>query len=95
MSEKVILAYSGGLDTTAIIPWLKETYGYDVVCCCIDVGQGNELEDLDQRAISCVQASFTLKILQMNLQMITSCLALRLVQFMKTAIFLVHQWLDH
>ena len=53
MSEKVILAYSGGLDTTAIIPWLKETYGYDVVCCCIDVGQGNELEDLDQRAISC------------------------------------------
>ena len=30
--EKVVLAYSGGLDTTAIIPWLKETYGYDVIC---------------------------------------------------------------
>ena len=33
MKEKVVLAYSGGLDTTAIIPWLKETYGYEVVCC--------------------------------------------------------------
>lgn len=36
MKEKVILAYSGGLDTTAIIPWLKETYNYDVVCVCAD-----------------------------------------------------------
>mgnify|MGYP000290858682 FL=1 len=42
--EKVILAYSGGLDTTAIIPWLKETYNFDVVCVCIDVGQESELE---------------------------------------------------
>ena len=50
MKEKVILAYSGGLDTTAIIPWLKETYDYDVVCCCIDCGQGNELDGLEERA---------------------------------------------
>ncbi len=50
MKEKVILAYSGGLDTTAIIPWLKENYDYDVVCCCIDVGQGNELDGLEDRA---------------------------------------------
>ncbi len=50
MAEKVILAYSGGLDTTAIIPWLKETYQYDVVCVCIDVGQESELEGLDERA---------------------------------------------
>ena len=48
--EKVILAYSGGLDTTAIIPWLKETYGYDVVCVCADCGQGNELDGLEERA---------------------------------------------
>ena len=48
--EKVVLAYSGGLDTTAIIPWLKETYGYEVVCCCIDCGQGEELDGLDERA---------------------------------------------
>ena len=50
MREKVVLAYSGGLDTTAIIPWLKENYDYDVVCCCIDCGQGNELDGLDERA---------------------------------------------
>ena len=48
--EKVVLAYSGGLDTTAIIPWLKETFNYDVVCCCIDCGQGEELDGLDERA---------------------------------------------
>ncbi len=50
MKEKVILAYSGGLDTTAIIPWLKEFYDYDVVCVCIDCGQGKELDGLEERA---------------------------------------------
>ena len=50
MKEKVILAYSGGLDTTAIIPWLKENFDYEVVCCCIDCGQGNELDGLEERA---------------------------------------------
>lgn len=50
MKEKVILAYSGGLDTTMIIPWLKENYDYDVVCVCINVGQGNELDGLEERA---------------------------------------------
>ena len=34
MKEKVVLAYSGGLDTTALIPWLKETFDYEVICCC-------------------------------------------------------------
>ncbi|MGN0485445.1 MAG: argininosuccinate synthase [Lachnospiraceae bacterium] len=50
MKEKVVLAYSGGLDTTAIIPWLKENYGYDVICCCVNCGQGEELDGLDERA---------------------------------------------
>ena len=50
MKEKVVLAYSGGLDTTAIIPWLKEHFGYEVICCCVDCGQGNELDGLDERA---------------------------------------------
>ncbi len=50
MKEKVVLAYSGGLDTTAVIPWLKETFDYDVICCCVDCGQGNELDGLEQRA---------------------------------------------
>jgi argininosuccinate synthase len=50
MKEKVVLAYSGGLDTTAIIPWLKEHFDYDVVCCCIDCGQADELDGLEERA---------------------------------------------
>ena len=48
--EKVVLAYSGGLDTTAIIPWLKENFDYEVICCCIDCGQGEELDGLEERA---------------------------------------------
>ena len=54
MSEKVVLAYSGGLDTTAIIPWLKENFGYEVICCCVNCGQGEELEDdnLEERALA-------------------------------------------
>ena len=52
-NEKVILAYSGGLDTTAIIPWLKENYGYDVICVCIDCGQEEELDHLEDRAKYC------------------------------------------
>lgn len=50
MKDKVILAYSSGLDTTAIIPWLKENYDYDVICVCADVGQESELEGLEERA---------------------------------------------
>lgn len=46
-NKKVVLAYSGGLDTTVIIPWLKENYNYDVIAACIDVGQGNETEGLE------------------------------------------------
>ena len=50
MKEKVILAYSGGLDTTALIPWLKENFDYEVICCCVNCGQGNELDGLEERA---------------------------------------------
>ena len=50
MKEKVVLAYSGGLDTTTLIPWLKETFDYEVICCCINCGQGEELDGLDERA---------------------------------------------
>ena len=48
--EKVVLAYSGGLDTTTLIPWLKEHFDYDVVCVCIDCGQEEELTGLDKKA---------------------------------------------
>ncbi len=52
MKEKVVLAYSGGLDTTAIIPWLKENFDYEVICVCADCGQGEELDGLEERALS-------------------------------------------
>ena len=55
--KKVILAYSGGLDTTTIIPWLKETYNYDVICVCVNVGQGKETDGLEERAKSCGAAA--------------------------------------
>ena len=48
--NRVLLAYSGGLDTSIIIPWLKENYGCAVVCCAADVGQGDELEPLHEKA---------------------------------------------
>ena len=51
--EKVVLAYSGGLDTTAIIPWLKENFDYEVVCVCVDCGQAEELDGLEERALVC------------------------------------------
>ena len=49
--KKVILAYSGGLDTSIIIPWLKENYGCEVICMAADLGQGEELSPLNEKAI--------------------------------------------
>ena len=48
--KKIVLAYSGGLDTSVILTWLKETYGAEVVAFCADVGQGEELGALDEKA---------------------------------------------
>ena len=48
--DRVLLAYSGGLDTSIIIPWLKENYGCAVVCVAADVGQGEELAPLHEKA---------------------------------------------
>lgn len=51
--KKVVLAYSGGLDTSVIVPWLKENYGCEVVCFCADVGQSDEdLTGLEQKALN-------------------------------------------
>ncbi len=49
--KKVVLAYSGGLDTSVIIPWLKENYGCEVICFAADVGQEEELDGLEERAL--------------------------------------------
>ncbi len=51
-AEKVVLAYSGGLDTSVILPWLKETYGYDVVCYAAELGQGDELKGIKKKAMA-------------------------------------------
>ena len=48
--NKIVLAYSGGLDTSVMLRWLKEQYGCEVICYCADVGQGEELEGLDEKA---------------------------------------------
>ena len=49
--NKVVLAYSGGLDTSIIIPWLKENYGCEVIAVCGDVGQGDETDGLEEKAL--------------------------------------------
>ena len=50
--EKVVLAYSGGLDTSVILPWLKETYGYDVIAFAAELGQGDELSGIKRKALA-------------------------------------------
>src|SRR4030042_1001470 len=50
--KKVGLAYSGGLDTSVIVPWLKENYGCQVIFFCADVGQGEELSGLPAKAVA-------------------------------------------
>ncbi len=51
-AEKVVLAYSGGLDTSVILPWLKETYGYDVIAFAAELGQGDELAGIKRKALA-------------------------------------------
>ena len=50
--KKVVLAYSGGLDTSVIVPWLKNNYSCEVVCFCADLGQEEELDGLEEKAIA-------------------------------------------
>jgi len=50
--KKVVLAYSGGLDTSVIVPWLRENYGCEVVCYTADIGQGEELSGLEEKALA-------------------------------------------
>jgi len=59
--EKVVLAYSGGLDTSVIVPWLKENYGCEVVCFTADVGQADELEGLEEKALASGASQLVIK----------------------------------
>jgi len=51
-SKKIVLAYSGGLDTSVILPWLKETYGYEVIAFAAELGQGDELAQIKRKALA-------------------------------------------
>jgi argininosuccinate synthase len=59
--QKVVLAYSGGLDTSIIVPWLRENYGCEVVCFCADVGQGEDLSKLEAKALKSGASQFILR----------------------------------
>src|SRR5687767_13875022 len=48
--QKIVLAYSGGLDTSVMLHWIKATYGCEVVAYCADIGQAEELDNLDEKA---------------------------------------------
>lgn len=53
MINKAVLAYSGGLDTSVIVPWLRENYGCEVICFCADIGQGDaEIAGLEEKALA-------------------------------------------
>jgi len=60
-AEKVVLAYSGGLDTSVILPWLKETYGYDVIAFAAELGQGDELSGIKKKALESGAAKCVVK----------------------------------
>ncbi len=49
-AEKVVLAYSGGLDTSCLIPWLREKHGYDVIACLVDAGRVKSIPQIIERA---------------------------------------------
>jgi len=66
MREKVVLAYSGGLDTSIIIPWLKENYDCDVIAMVGDVGQGDDIEAVVQKAYATGASKVSSKIFEKN-----------------------------
>ena len=92
MKEKVVLAYSGGLDTTALIPWLKETFDYEVICCCVNCGQGNELDGLDERAKMSGASKLYIEDIVDDSATNISCPAYRQAPFMNTNTFSEPLW---
>ena len=93
MKEKVVLAYSGGLDTTALIPWLKETFDYEVICCCVNCGQGERTGRIWMKELNFPELpNYISKISLMISATITSCHAYRQVLYMNTNICSVLLW---
>jgi argininosuccinate synthase len=60
-TRKIVLAYSGGLDTSIIVPWLKENYEAEVICFTADIGQGDEIKGLEEKALASGASDFFLR----------------------------------
>ena len=82
MAKKVVLAYSGGLDTSIIIPWLNENYGMDVIAMVADVGQGEDIDAVVRWALTQpVRRRWSCAICAMSFCANTSSLPSKLEQF--------------
>ena len=60
--NKIVVAYSGGLDTSVILNWLKETYGAEIIAFCADVGQAEELDGLEEKALKTTRHKLDLEL---------------------------------
>lgn len=81
--EKIVLAYSGGLDTSVILKWLKETYDAEIIAFTADIGQKEELDGLEEKALATGPPKCTLMICVMNSPRILSIRCSRRVLYMK------------
>ena len=71
--ERIVLAYSGGLDTSVAIPWLKEKYNAEIIAVTMDLGQGRELEEVRDRALAAGATRAHVPICARSSRATTSC----------------------
>ena len=86
--EKIVLAYSGGLDTSVILKWLKETYDAEIIAFTADIGQKDELDGLEEKALATALPKYTLTICATNSPKISFIRCSRLAHCMKDNICL-------
>ena len=84
---KVVLAYSGGLDTTVLLTWLQEKYDAEVICYCANVGQEDELDGLEQKQLLMEQKNVMSMMFKKNLSMSTYFQCFKQMLFMKEHIY--------
>ncbi len=92
MREKVVLAYSGGLDTSIIIPWLKENYNCDVIAMIADVGQGEDMDEVVEKANKTGAAKVVVKDLREEFLTDYVFPACRRARCMSTSICWARRW---
>ena len=86
MIKRLVLAYSGGLETSVAIPWLAEKYGAEIITVSMDLGQGKELDDVRDRALASGALRAHVLDLREELRAISSCPRFRPARSMKGAI---------